>query len=113
MEAVSSTGDIWSTGAFSFESPLKDLLDRGDFTLAELLAEDELLQELRGMHPQLIDFLSTEEAVVGLVKFVIQKEPCKEIQTIDNTKEMNGNHPASQQEEEERTNDYTISLHGM
>jgi hypothetical protein len=75
METVSSTGDIWSTGAFCFESPLKDLLDRGDFTLQELLAEDELLQELRGMHPQLIEFLSTEEAVVGLVEYVIQKEP--------------------------------------
>jgi hypothetical protein len=89
METVSSTGDIWSTGAFSFESPLKDLLDRGDFTLQELLAEDELLQELRGMHPQLIEFLSTEEAVVGLVEYVIQKEPLeKKKEEI----EVNGNH---------------------
>lgn len=69
-----ATGDIWSTGAFSFESPLKDLIDRGDYTLEELLAEDELLQELRGMHPQLIKFLSTEEAVTGLIKYVIRME---------------------------------------
>ena len=64
------TGDIWCNGAFSFESPLKDLLDSGEYTLEQLLAEDELLQELRGVHPQLVEFLSTEEAVTGLVKYV-------------------------------------------
>jgi len=65
-----ATGDIWSNGAFSFESPLKDLLDSGEYSLEQLLAEDELLQELRGVHPQLIEFFSTEEAVAGLVRFV-------------------------------------------
>ena len=65
------TGDIWCTGAFSFESPLKDLLDSGEYTLEQLLAEDELLQELRGVHPQLIEFFSTEEAVTGLIQYVI------------------------------------------
>jgi hypothetical protein len=65
------TGDIWCTGAFSFESPLKDLLDSGEYTLEQLLAEDELLQELRGVHPELIKFFSTEEAVTGLIKYVI------------------------------------------
>jgi hypothetical protein len=65
------TGDIWCTGAFSFESPLKDLLDSQEYTLEQLLAEDELLQELRGIHPQLIEFFSTEEAVTGLMRYVI------------------------------------------
>lgn len=65
------TGDIWCSGAFSFESPLKDLLDSGAYTLEQLLAEDELLQELRGIHPQLIEFFSTDQAVTGLVKYVI------------------------------------------
>lgn len=64
-------GDIWSTGAFSFESPLKDLLDSGDYTTEQLLAEDELLQEIRGLHPQLINFFSTPEAVTKLVHYVI------------------------------------------
>mmetsp|Transcript_5487 Transcript_5487/g.8188 ORF Transcript_5487/g.8188 Transcript_5487/m.8188 type:complete len:1533 (-) Transcript_5487:580-5178(-) len=64
-------GDIWSTGAFSFESPLKDLLDAGSYTLEDLLGEDELLQELRGMHPQLIEFFSREETVEGLVRHLI------------------------------------------
>mmetsp|Transcript_49849 Transcript_49849/g.57540 ORF Transcript_49849/g.57540 Transcript_49849/m.57540 type:complete len:1085 (+) Transcript_49849:234-3488(+) len=64
-------GDIWCNGAFSFESPLKDLLDSGEYTLDQLLAEDELLQELRGVHPQLIEFFSSEEAVTGLIRYVI------------------------------------------
>jgi hypothetical protein len=64
------TGDIWCSGAFSFDSPLKDLIDTGEYTLEQLLAEDELLQELRGVHPQLVEFFSTEQAVTGLVKYV-------------------------------------------
>mmetsp|Transcript_21805 Transcript_21805/g.33304 ORF Transcript_21805/g.33304 Transcript_21805/m.33304 type:complete len:1027 (-) Transcript_21805:1058-4138(-) len=63
------TGDIWCSGAFSFESPLKDLLDSGEYTLEQLLGEDELLQELRGLHPQLIAFFSTEKAVSGLARY--------------------------------------------
>ena len=63
------TGDIWCSGAFSFESPLKDLLDSGEYTLEQLLAEDELLQELRGLHPQLIEFFNSEKAVAGLARY--------------------------------------------
>jgi len=64
-------GDIWCNGAFDFESPLKDLLDSGDYTLEQLLAEDELLQELRGVHPQLIEFFSSEEVIAGLIQYII------------------------------------------
>mmetsp|Transcript_41910 Transcript_41910/g.100986 ORF Transcript_41910/g.100986 Transcript_41910/m.100986 type:complete len:984 (+) Transcript_41910:262-3213(+) len=65
------TGDIWLSGTFNFDSPLKDLLDSEEYTLEQLLSEDELLQELRGVHPQLIDVLETEKAVTALVKYVI------------------------------------------
>lgn len=65
------TGDIWSTGAFAHESPMKDLLESSDFTIEQLLAEDELLQELRGLHPQLLDYFSTEKAVTKLVQYLI------------------------------------------
>lgn len=70
MVAYGGGGDIWSTGAFSFESPLKDLLDSGSFTVEQLLAEDELLQELRGCHQTLISFFSTERAVTKLVRYL-------------------------------------------
>ena len=71
LDGSGMTGDIWSTGAFALESPLKDLLDSGTFTLEQLLAEDELLQELRGLHPQLLDYFSTEEVVTKLVQYLI------------------------------------------
>ena len=68
-------GDIWSTGAFSFESPLKDLLDSEEYTVEQLLEQDELLQELRGMHPTLVEFFSQDESVVKLIQHVIQEKP--------------------------------------
>ena len=67
-------GDIWSTGAFSFESPLKDLLDSESYTVEQLLEQDELLQELRGMHPTLLQFFSQDESVVKLIQHVIHEK---------------------------------------
>ena len=69
------SGDIWSTSAFSFESPLKDLLDGGEYSLQQLLAEDELLQELRGVHPKLVTFFSTAAAVTQLVHYIVDPKP--------------------------------------
>jgi len=73
-----ASGDIWSTGAFNFESPLKDLLDSLEFSLVDLLAENELLQELRGLHPQLVSFFSTEENVAELVRWLVRPTPAFE-----------------------------------
>lgn len=64
-------GDIWSTGEFVCESPLKDLLDSGEYTLEQLLREDELLQELKGLgHPQLVEYMCARETVQGLVHYI-------------------------------------------
>jgi len=70
-------GDFFCNGAFNFDSPLKDLLDSGNYSLEQILAEDELLQEIRGMNPQLIDFLTTEEAVAGLIQYIVLAPPAK------------------------------------
>ena len=78
--------DIWSTGAFSFESPLKDLIDSGDYSLEQLLGEDELLQELRGMHPQLVDFFGKEAAVQTLVEHIIMLAE----KPVEDAKELGG-----------------------
>lgn len=71
-----SSGDIWSSmGALSFASPMKDLLDTGTYTIDDLLAEDELLQELRGMHPQLVDFFSNEKSITTLLQYLSTPKP--------------------------------------
>ena len=70
-------GDIWSTEAFGFAttSPLKDLLDTNNFTLVDLLAQDELLQELRGCEIKLIEYFNKEEVVAGLVECLMIEVP--------------------------------------
>ena len=83
-------GDIWCSGAFDFESPLKDLLDSGEYSMEDLLAEDELLQELRGVHPQLIEFFSTEEAVSRLIQYIILPKSTEAL-----TSDLNGEEQAT------------------
>ena len=67
--------DIWSSGILTFDSPLKDLLDTNDYTLEDLLNEDELLQEVKGCHPQLKVFFNEERNVAGLIKCLLRSTP--------------------------------------
>lgn len=46
---------LWSGSLFAFTSPIDAILDRDDFTLQELLEEDELLQEMKSNNTRLID----------------------------------------------------------
>ncbi|KAL7469085.1 hypothetical protein ACHAXS_009352 [Conticribra weissflogii] len=71
-----SGGDIWTTDAFAFEgSPLKDLLDSQNYSLVDLLAQDELLQELRGCLPVLVEYFGKPEVVAGLVECLVCDVP--------------------------------------
>jgi len=72
---MSAGGDIWSSGAFVFESSLKDLLDTRNFCLEDLLNEDELLQELKGCHPDLTSYFSDVNHVAGLLKWLLMPPP--------------------------------------
>ncbi|CAB9511461.1 Protein phosphatase 6, regulatory subunit [Seminavis robusta] len=105
LDGSGMTGDIWSTGAFAIESPLKDLLDSGNYSLEQLLAEDELLQELRGLHPQLLDYFSTEEAVASLVRYLIA-DPNKAVeetqQQQEEEKEPEQEEPQQQPQQQEQ-----------
>ena len=69
-------GDIWSTEAFALPSPLHDLLSsNAPLTLTELLAQDELLQELRGCEVKLVEYFGRGEVVADLVECVFQEVP--------------------------------------
>jgi len=71
-----SGGDIWTTDAFAFEgSPLKDLLESQNYSLVDLLAQDELLQELRGCLPVLVEYFGKPEVVAGLVECLVCEVP--------------------------------------
>lgn len=77
-------------------SPLSELLEKGDFTLDDLLDEDELIQEVKSRNSKLIDLyvmiyqillssfipscsLSTEETVEQMVLYMTQ--PASDIAT--------------------------------
>lgn len=63
----------WSITGISFESPVNDILDKGDgaFTLEDLLQEDDLLQEIKSRNNRLLDFLESENTVAKLVSYLV------------------------------------------
>jgi serine/threonine-protein phosphatase 6 regulatory subunit 3 len=65
-------GDIWALSGISFASPVNDLLDKKNFTLEELLEEDELIQEVKSKNERLITELSTGNSVGILLDYVIK-----------------------------------------
>ncbi|KAF0699602.1 Aste57867_9853 [Aphanomyces stellatus] len=66
---------VWSTAGslFNISSPLTDLLEKEDFTLEQVLEEDELIQEVKSRNVKLLQFLSTEETVRKLVFYVTRR----------------------------------------
>lgn len=100
-------GDIWSTEAFSYyttyQSPLKTLLDSNSYTLQQLLAQDELLQELRGCEIKLIDYFSKEEVVAELVQTLMVDVPHELPSQCEGIEDgMDGKERWIKQEEERR-----------
>lgn len=49
-------------------SPVDSILDKDKFTLAELLDEDELIQECKSLNARLTAFLKKKETVQQLVR---------------------------------------------
>lgn len=54
--------------------PVDTILDKEEFTLEELLDEDELVQETKSLNPRLIDFLKKKENVRGLVRYMVVED---------------------------------------
>eukprot|EP00607_Mallomonas_marina_P009055 CAMPEP_0182417338 /NCGR_PEP_ID=MMETSP1167-20130531/1773_1 /TAXON_ID=2988 /ORGANISM="Mallomonas Sp, Strain CCMP3275" /LENGTH=807 /DNA_ID=CAMNT_0024590799 /DNA_START=148 /DNA_END=2571 /DNA_ORIENTATION=+ len=75
MSLFSSLGqganDIWSITGISFASPVNDILDKENFTIEELLQEDELLQEVKSRNGRLIEFMTQEEVMDKLINYII------------------------------------------
>ncbi len=53
----------WRVASFQHASPLESLLDKEVVTVEELLDEDELIQETRGLNPKVISFLSQPSSI--------------------------------------------------
>jgi SIT4 phosphatase-associated protein len=58
---------FWKTFGFQTVSAIDTLME-GEFTLEQLLDEEELLQETKSQHKQLLDYLCTEETLRRLLE---------------------------------------------
>ncbi|KAF1789329.1 SIT4 phosphatase-associated protein family [Phytophthora cactorum] len=74
FSAMADDGSVWAQGSslFNISSPLNDLLEKDDFTLQQVLQEDELVQEVKTRNTKLLDFLSQEAIVQNLVEYVVR-----------------------------------------
>lgn len=59
----------------STASPVETILDRDNFTMEELLDEDEIIQECKALNSRLINFLSGKAQVEQLVRYIVEEAP--------------------------------------
>jgi hypothetical protein len=71
---------FWKTFGFHTVSAIDTLLEGEDYTLEQLLDEEEILQETKAQNKKLIDFLVEPETLKKLVEYVTQ-EPEDEADT--------------------------------
>jgi len=66
---------FWQFG-FSTVSPVDTLLGKeGGCTLAELLAEDDLIQECKSLNTKLVEYLAQPDVTRQLVRYLVDEPP--------------------------------------
>jgi len=63
---------FWRTFGFHTVSAVDTLLDSGEFTLQQLLDEEEILQETKSQNKKLIDFLILEPQLKQLLGYITE-----------------------------------------
>ncbi|XP_010503168.1 PREDICTED: serine/threonine-protein phosphatase 6 regulatory subunit 3-like [Camelina sativa] len=66
---------FWKLTALSAASPVESILDKDDFTLEELLDEEDIIQECRALNSRLINFLRERAQVEQLLRFIVEESP--------------------------------------
>ncbi|CAA2956888.1 serine threonine- phosphatase 6 regulatory subunit 3 [Olea europaea subsp. europaea] len=64
---------FWRMAGLSTASPVETILDKENFTLEELLDEDEIIQECKGLNGRLINFLRERAQVEQLVRCMVEE----------------------------------------
>ncbi|KAL6766307.1 hypothetical protein ACKKBG_A35495 [Auxenochlorella protothecoides x Auxenochlorella symbiontica] len=62
----------WRVTGLSQASPVDSILDKDNYTLEELLDEDELIQECKSLNNRLIIFLKQRSSVEALLRFLVE-----------------------------------------
>ncbi|KAL5222117.1 hypothetical protein ABZP36_026830 [Zizania latifolia] len=66
---------FWRMTGLSAASPVDTILDKENFTLDELLDEDEIIQECKALNSRLINFLRDRAQVEQLLRYVVEEVP--------------------------------------
>lgn len=92
---------LWGDGGLFGSNPVQEILDKGDgnFTLDELLQEDELIQEIKHLNQSLIDFLSKRDTVRKLVAYATRDDTSDEAEILKVAKEEEEEGPSNDGEE--------------
>ncbi|KAK1398431.1 serine/threonine-protein phosphatase 6 regulatory subunit 3-like [Heracleum sosnowskyi] len=71
---------FWKLPSLSASSPVESLLDKENFTLEELLDEDEIIQECKALNSRLINFLRERAQVEQLLHYIVD-EPLEDAES--------------------------------
>ncbi|KAL8115512.1 uncharacterized protein LOC141668383 [Apium graveolens] len=66
---------FWKLASLSASSPVELVLDKDNFTLEELLDEEEIIQECKALNSRLINFLRDRAQVKQLLQYIINEPP--------------------------------------
>ncbi|XP_059668483.1 uncharacterized protein LOC132313634 [Cornus florida] len=66
---------FWRMAGLSTASPVETILDKENFTLEELLDEDEIIQECKSLNGRLINFLRERVQVEQLLHYIVVEAP--------------------------------------
>ncbi|KAG9445597.1 hypothetical protein H6P81_011725 [Aristolochia fimbriata] len=66
---------FWRMPALSASSPVEAILDKENFTLEELLDEEEIIQECKALNSRLINFLRDAAQVEQLLRYIVEEPP--------------------------------------
>ncbi|XP_043700614.1 serine/threonine-protein phosphatase 6 regulatory subunit 3-like [Telopea speciosissima] len=66
---------FWRMAGLSTASPVETILDKDNFTLEELLDEDEIIQECKALNGRLINFLRERAQVEQLLRYIVEEAP--------------------------------------
>ncbi|CAN6695693.1 unnamed protein product [Malus baccata var. baccata] len=66
---------FWKLTSLSASSPVETVLDKENFTLEELLDEEEIIQECKALNTRLINFLRDRDQVEQLLRYIVEEAP--------------------------------------
>ncbi|KAF8037112.1 hypothetical protein BT93_B0126 [Corymbia citriodora subsp. variegata] len=64
---------FWRMAGLSTASPVETILDKDNYTLEELLDEDEIIQECKALNNRLINFLREKPQVEQLLRYIVEE----------------------------------------